>query len=110
MDKNKNKLLYKVTKIKDQFLGGIKDQHNQHPGSAGILIFFRWYLLHNLVKSDIVSEYDRFVITRSDFIYQLPHPKMDILDPNLIWIPNSEYKCTDAEYNVHFEQFFTSRS
>jgi hypothetical protein len=78
-------------KIKDQYLGGIKDHHNQHPGSAGILIFFRWYLLHNLVKSDIVSEYDRFVITRSDFIYQLPHPKMDILDPNLIWIPNSEY-------------------
>ena len=29
-------------KIKDQFLGGIKDSHYQHPGSAGILLFFRW--------------------------------------------------------------------
>ena len=28
-------------KIKDQYLGGIKDQNEQHPGSAGILIFFR---------------------------------------------------------------------
>ena len=26
-------------KIKEQFLGGVKDKHNQHAGSAGILIF-----------------------------------------------------------------------
>lgn len=32
-------------KIKDQFLGGIKDEYNQHPGSAGILIFFRWFFV-----------------------------------------------------------------
>ena len=32
-------------KIKDQFLGGIKDNYNQHPGSAGILIFFRWFFI-----------------------------------------------------------------
>ena len=78
-------------KIKNQFLGGIKDAHNQHPGSGGILLFFRWYLLHNFVENDIISKYDRFVVTRSDFIYQLPHPKMENLDPNSIWIPNCEH-------------------
>ena len=78
-------------KIKHQFLGGIKDIHNQHPGSAGILIFFRWFLLKNLIDNDLINKYDRFVITRSDFIYQLPHPKVEVMNENCIWIPNCEY-------------------
>ena len=78
-------------KIKDQFLGGIKDPHNQHPGSAGILIFFRWFLLKNLIENDLINQYDRFVITRSDFIYQLPHPKVECMNENCIWIPEGEH-------------------
>ena len=77
-----------ILKIKDQLLGGVKDTTNQHPGSAGILIFFRWFLLKNL---NLLTIYDRFVITRSDFIYQLPHPKLELMDPNYIWIPNGEH-------------------
>ena len=78
-------------KIKDQFLGGIKDKDNEHPGSAGILIFFRWFLLKNLIDNDLINKYDRFVITRSDFIYQLPHPKVELMDENCIWIPDSQH-------------------
>ena len=78
-------------KIKDQFMGGIKDEHHQHPGSAGILIFFRWFLLHNLIESDVINQYDRFVITRSDYIYQLPHPKIENMDEKCIWIPDGEH-------------------
>jgi hypothetical protein len=77
-------------KVKNQFLGGIKDDHNQHPGSAGILIFFRWFLLKNLIDNDLINKYDRFVITRSDFIYQLPHPKLEHLNEKNIWIPDCE--------------------
>jgi len=78
-------------KLRDQFLGGIKDPHNQHPGSAGILIFFRWFLLKNLIESNLINEYDRFVFTRSDYIYQLPHPKVEFMDKSTIWIPDSEH-------------------
>jgi len=78
-------------KLKDQFLGGIKDNHHQHPGSAGILIFFRWFLLKNLVDNDLINKYDRFIITRSDFIYQLPHPKVEHMNENCIWIPDCEH-------------------
>jgi hypothetical protein len=78
-------------KVKDQFLGGVHDEHNQHPGSAGILIFFRWFLLKNLIDNNLIDKYDRFIITRSDFVYQLPHPKIDLMDENHIWIPDSEY-------------------
>jgi len=78
-------------KVKDQFLGGIKDNNNQHPGSAGILIFFRWFLLKNLIDNDLINKYDRFIITRSDFIYQLPHPKVEHMNENCIWIPDCEH-------------------
>ena len=78
-------------KIKDQFMGGVKDRHHQHAGSAGILIFFRWFLLKNLLDNDLISKYDRFVITRSDFIYKLPHPKVELMNENCIWIPDCEY-------------------
>jgi hypothetical protein len=91
-------------KIKDQFLGGIIDKKNQHPGSAAILIFFRWFLLKNLhdnnliynssntkSKKNLKKKYDRFIITRSDFIYELPHPKLHYMDEKNIWIPDSEY-------------------
>ena len=78
-------------KVKDQFLGGINDRHNQHPGSAGILIFFRWFLLKNLMDNDLINKYDRFIITRSDFIYQLPHPKIEFMNENCICIPDCEH-------------------
>ena len=77
-------------KLKDQFLGGVIDSRDQHPGSAGILIFFRWFLLKNLIDNDLINKYDRFIITRSDFIYQLPHPKVEYMNENCIWIPDSE--------------------
>ena len=78
-------------KIKNQFLGGIKDKDNQHPGSAGILIFFRWFLLKNLIDNDLINKYDRFIITRSDFIYQLPYPKVGLMNEKYIWIPDCEH-------------------
>lgn len=78
-------------KIKDQWLGGIKDKHNQHNGSAGILIFFRWFLLKNLLENDLISKYDRFIITRSDYIYQLPHPRLEYMDSKYVWFPDSEH-------------------
>ena len=95
---DKNVITYKkplywreFLKLRNQFLGGIKDTYNQHPGSAGILIFFRWFLLKNLIENDLINKYDRFIITRSDFIYQLPHPKLEHMNENCIWIPDCEH-------------------
>jgi hypothetical protein len=77
-------------KIKDQFMGGVLDKENGHPGSAGILLFFRWFLLKNLIDNDLLNKYERFIITRSDFIYQLPHPKIEHMNKDYIWIPDFE--------------------
>jgi len=72
-------------------MGGIKDPAHEHPGSAGILIFFRWYLLQKLQEFDLISQYDRFIITRSDYIYQLPHIQLNLLDEQYIWVPDGEH-------------------
>lgn len=82
----------KFLEIKDQFMGGIKDKENEHPGSAGILIFYRWFLLQKILEHDLHNLYDRFIITRSDYHWLLPHPNVEHqLNQDLIWIPNGEH-------------------
>jgi hypothetical protein len=90
-DENKHLHWREFLKLKDQFLGGIKDEYDQHPGSAGILIFFRWFLLQNLMENNLIDKYDKFIITRSDYIYQLPHPKVENMSDDNIWIPDGEH-------------------
>lgn len=97
-------------KIKSQFLGGIKDAEDEHPGSAAILIFFRWFLWKNLVESGAINEYDRFIITRSDYIWRLEHPRLELLDAGKIWVPNCEtYEGITDRHTVisraHMEQY-----
>lgn len=75
--------------IKNQWLGGIRAD-NAHPGSGSIQIFFRWFLLHNILKDNLLAEYDRFIVTRSDFFYYCPHPPVDLLDRGGLWIPDGE--------------------
>ncbi|MBT7600015.1 MAG: hypothetical protein HN560_02960 [Anaerolineae bacterium] len=79
----------KLLEIKDQWLGGIKGSE-EHPGSAGILLFFRLFLKESIVKHGILEQYDRFIITRSDFFYQVPHVPLKFLPPEYIWIPDGE--------------------
>jgi len=71
-------------------MGGIKDPEYEHPGSAGILIFFRWFLWKKLCESGAIDKYDRFIITRSDYIWRLEHPQLQLLKDDNIWIPNCE--------------------
>jgi len=41
--------------------------------------------------SGLLERYDRFVITRSDFIWDCPHPPLSVLSPDAIWFPDGEY-------------------
>ena len=75
--------------IKDQWLGGVRGV-GAHPGSAGILLFFRWFLKASLLEHGVVNEYDRFVVTRSDFVHPVPQVPLAALDPDFIWIPDGE--------------------
>ena len=59
-------------------------------GSFAIQIFFRWYLHHMLTRSGVHRLYDRFIVTRSDNFYGMPHPPLSAMDPRYIWIPFGE--------------------
>jgi len=44
-----------------------------------------------MIHNNLINKYDRFIITRSDFIFTLPHPKVELMNENYIWIPNCEH-------------------
>lgn len=54
-------------------------------GSGAILIAFRHYLLNNHL--DTIQEYDRIILTRSDYFYLFDHP---MLDNEHYWVPDGE--------------------
>ena len=78
----------KIFQLKDQFLGGIGE--SGHPGSAGILLFYRLFLLRKLKELQIENNYEWFIITRSDYIHLSIHPNTNDLNNNFIYIPDGE--------------------
>ena len=87
----------KLKNIKHFWLAGLKGtfkiRNNKGiyaKGSGGLLIYNRWFLLQNIIKHKLIDKYERFVITRSDFIWNTHHPRMENLNPDYIWIPDGE--------------------
>lgn len=97
----------KILKVKNQWLGGIKGE-GEHPGSGGLLIYFRAKLYDILEKENIISLYHRFVITRSDFIWEIPHPKVERLNPDFIWFPYGEFYGGLTDRHVVISQDYLS--
>ena len=75
--------------VKDQWLGGV-DSEFPHPGSAAILLFARWFLLKNLLKEGLDEKYERFIITRSDFVWPILHPSLDFFNDDHIILADGE--------------------
>jgi hypothetical protein len=46
--------------------------------------------LRGLEEDDVLDRYDRFVVTRSDFVWLCPHPPLSLLDRGFVWIPDGE--------------------
>lgn len=78
-----------MLRLKGLWQGGIRSPDPQWSRSS-ILLFCRWLLLHGLQQDDVLDRYDRFVITRSDFVWLCPHPPLSVLDRGTIWFPDGE--------------------
>ncbi len=73
--------------IEGNWLGGIKDRR----GSGFHLNFNYGKLLEQLNQlKNKGLEYQRFIITRTDFVWTIEHPYLSLLDPQLIWMPTGE--------------------
>lgn len=79
-----------MLQIKGIWQGGIRSPDPQ-PSASSVLPFCRWLLLHGLQQDDVLDRYDRFVISRSDFVWLCPHPPLSLLDSGAIWVPDGEY-------------------
>lgn len=69
--------------------GGVRGIGGQ-PGSGAIGLFFRAFLKDCLLENRLIEQYDRFIVTRSDFVYDVPHVPPALLDNEFIWIPDGE--------------------
>lgn len=79
-----------MLRIKGPWQGKIRSPDPQ-PSASSILPFCRWLLLRGLQQDGVLDHYDRFVITRSDFVWLCPHPPLSVLDRAAIWVPNGEF-------------------
>lgn len=68
--------------------GGIR--HPNTVGSGAVLLYYRWRLLENIRRLGLTDIYDWFIITRSDYMYPVPHVPIELLSPNSVWIPDGE--------------------
>jgi hypothetical protein len=78
-----------MLQIKGIWQGGIRSQ-DPEPTYSSMQTFCRWLLLNGLRRDEVLDRYDRFVITRSDFVWLSPHPPLSILDGSAVWLPDGE--------------------
>ncbi len=79
-----------MLRIKGLWQGGIVTAEPQ-PSYTANLFFCRWLLLHGLQHDGVLERYDRFVVTRSDFVWLAPHPPLSILNRESLWVPDGEH-------------------
>ena len=68
--------------------GGIR--HPNTVGSGAVLLYYRWRVLENIRRLGLTETYDWFIITRSDYMYPVPHVPLELLSRNSVWIPDGE--------------------
>lgn len=68
--------------------GGIR--HPNTLGSGAVLLYYRWRVLENIRRLGLKDQYDWFIITRSDYMYPVPHVPLELLSRDSVWIPDGE--------------------
>lgn len=74
----------KLLNIPSHWLGPMQ------PGSGAILWYFRWRLYFHLKQLVRLRQYDWVILTRSDFIFAVPHINPHDLNPGLFYVPDGE--------------------
>ena len=76
--------------LDQSFLGGLGAGAQRTPGSGAIIMWFRRALRRCLEDNALLDAYDWFIVTRSDFLWNTPHPPMELLDDDCIHILDGE--------------------
>ena len=70
-----------------QYLGGVK---NCHPGSAGILLAYRYLSLKRIKDDGLAQLYGWFIYTRADYTYLCSPPSLDHFTTRFVYVPRGE--------------------
>ena len=73
--------------VGDMFFGGTG--LGQTVGSGAIIFFWR-EVLNRHITTEILEEYEWFIITRSDFLWLSPHPNVKDLNPREVYFLDGE--------------------
>jgi hypothetical protein len=76
-------------KISGIFMGGVSNC--SHPGSAGILLAFRWLVQQKIYELNLLDKYDWFILTRADELYLCDHHNFFVMNENHALLPTGEY-------------------
>ena len=75
----------------DHLLGGVRSTEHPQPGVGALVIYMRWLLKQSLVRSRLIAEYDWLILTRSDFLWELPHPRLRHLSERRVYTFDGEH-------------------
>ena len=74
-----------------QFLGGIENCLNgTGGGSGGILLAYRFLAAQHIEKLNLISKYDWFMFSRSDYLYLCSPAPLNLFPPNAIYVPQGQ--------------------
>jgi hypothetical protein len=76
-------------KISGIFMGGVANC--AHPGSAGILLGFRWLVQQKILELNLFDKYDWFILTRADELYLCNHYNFFEMNEHHALLPTDEY-------------------
>lgn len=92
--------------IHPNFLGGTG--YLDSVGSGIIIMFWREILRAKLTE-EIISSYEWFVITRSDFFWKVKHPKVKNLNENFIYLLDGEKYGGISDRHIIFHRNFAEK-
>ena len=70
--------------------GGVKDAENPQETVTAAPLYFRRFLNESMRDTGLAQAYDWLVVTRSDFLWRVPHPRVELLSDRRIYVLDGE--------------------
>lgn len=95
-----------LIKLNSMFLGGSGLYGSV--GSGLIIMYWREILRHHITES-IIEKYEWFVLTRSDFLWEIEHPKIEMLNKDTIYLLDGEKYSGISDRHIIFSRDFAKK-
>jgi hypothetical protein len=76
--------------IPDSWMSGVRGGARFWPGGGHLWILFREFLRRSFEAAQLQDKYDWLIITRSDMLYPIAHPPLELFSPDCVHVPDAE--------------------